>query len=193
LYYFAHSCVRVFNGQRPESNKKMGGIKILRGQGKILKGSSRPHGTTTLVDNKTFCNPKNYEGLNPSGATNKRDQKLYAGYMSAAKELDKNYHGAQDGQENPAEESVLSNTNTAAPEKSTPLCLAPSETHLKESKTCAVLQRVHSHTGTCNGFCGLWVAGFVLVRVRQAHPTALYYYFTWVLQATHRPTHANAF
>ena len=41
------------------------------------KGRGRLHGTITLVDNKTLYNPKDYEGQNSSGATNKREQKVH--------------------------------------------------------------------------------------------------------------------
>jgi hypothetical protein len=70
------------------------------------KGKGRLHGTITLVDNKTLCNLKDYEGQNPSGATNKREQKVHTDYISAAKELDKKFHGAQGGQAGPVEQRL---------------------------------------------------------------------------------------
>ena len=70
------------------------------------KGKGRLHGTITLVDNKTLCNLKDYEGQNPSGATNRRKQKVHTDYSSSAKELDKKFHGAQGGQAGPVEQRL---------------------------------------------------------------------------------------
>jgi hypothetical protein len=68
------------------------------------KGKGRLHGTITLVDIMTLCNLKDHEGQNPSGATNKREQKVHTGNISAAKELGKKFHGSQGGQAGPVEQ-----------------------------------------------------------------------------------------
>jgi hypothetical protein len=71
------------------------------------KGKGRLHGATTLVDNKTLCNLKDYEGKNPRGATNKREKKVHLEYIQAAKGLDKKFHDTQDGQVGPVEQRLL--------------------------------------------------------------------------------------
>ena len=67
------------------------------------KDKGRLHGVITLVDNKTLYNLKDYEGQDPRGATNKREQKVHTDYTNAAKELDRSFHGSQDGQVGPVE------------------------------------------------------------------------------------------
>ena len=47
-----------------------------------------------------------YEGQNPSGASNKREQKVHADYISAAKVLGKKFHGAQGGQAGPVKQRL---------------------------------------------------------------------------------------
>jgi hypothetical protein len=47
-----------------------------------------------------------YEGQNPSGATNKREKKVHIDCISAAKKLNKKFHGAQGGKAGPVEQRL---------------------------------------------------------------------------------------
>ena len=63
-------------------------------------------GIITHVGNLAFYSLGDYEWQNPSGATNKREQKVYTDYISAAKELGKKFRGAQGGQAGPVEQHL---------------------------------------------------------------------------------------
>ena len=65
------------------------------------------HGVTTLLDNKTLCNLKDYEGPNPEQAANKREAKVNPGYVASSRGLDNRFHGTQDGEAGPVEKRLL--------------------------------------------------------------------------------------
>ena len=71
------------------------------------ESKNRLHGAITLLDNKTLCNLKDYEGPNPEVAATKREQKVDRDYIAAAKQLDKRFHETPDGESGPVEQRLL--------------------------------------------------------------------------------------